>query len=176
MAVLPVSLSVAFLLGALGTACGYRPLHEARGPREALAVVSVRGAASVDAALRAEVERGARAVLSRAGALRGGDGLPRLVVEIVESDISGAGLARHESVPIARAMRARISGRAYIEAEPGGWVEGDTGIVSTEEVVAVESRALVESWREEAALRAAARRLGEELAKRALGEPLTPSR
>lgn len=166
-AALPASFGLVFLLGVLGMACGYRPLYGARAPL-GLSVVSV-SRASTDAALEAEVERGARAVLARAGALR--DGFPRLVVEIVESEISEAGLARHESGPVARAMRARLSGRGFIERDPSGLVEWDTGLLRTEEILAVESRALVEAWREEAALRAAARRLGEELAKRALGEP-----
>lgn len=166
----PALRGVVLLLGLLAMGCGYRAVHGATpaGKLSAFAIVTTE---STDAALSAELEAGARGVLGRAGALRGGAGWPRLVIELVSSELSETGVARLGNEPMARAMRARVVGRAFVEASASGPWERETGLVSIEENLAVESRALVESFREEAALRAASRRLGEELARRILGEP-----
>lgn len=157
------------LLGATG--CGYRPLH-ASTMAEPLAVTGAPAPfahASVEVAIRA----GARAELSRAGVLRAGDGVPRLVVELLRIEDAPAGLARHGSSPNARATRLRLVARAWIERSPGS-VDRETGEVVIETMVAAEGRALAESWREHHAVRAAARRLGEELARRILELPGLP--
>lgn len=165
-------LVLSLALSLLGSAaCGYRPLHATMA--EPLAVAGAR-APFADASIETELLAGARAELSRAGVLRAGQDHPRLVVEALRLEDEPAGLARHGSGPSARAIRLRLAARAWIERHPGS-TEGETGEVVVETFVAAEDRALAESWREQHAVRAAARRLGEELARRILGLPARPA-
>jgi len=158
-----VLLAVALLAS---TGCGYRPLY-ASTTSEPLAVTGVR-APFADASIEMELRAGARSELARAGRLRSGDDWPRLVVEAIRVEEATDALARHGSEPSARASRIRLVARAWIERDPDS-IEGDTGEVVAESTVAVEERAMAASWRETLASRAAARKLGEELARRVLG-------
>ena len=77
-------------------------------------------------------------------------------------------------MPLARGTRVGAVARAWIERTAEGAKERDTGDLRALEVIAVESDARVEALREDDASRAAARRLGERLARRLLGEPDVP--
>jgi hypothetical protein len=163
----------AFLISAaLLCSCGYRPLYGGEAP-ERFAVV---GAAPLvaDASVVAEVEAGVRAGLSRAGALRSGEGYPRVVVEVLRIDGSSAGIADVAGSPLARGTELGVVARAWIERERAGEPMRDTGDVRTLEVSSAASDARLESLRQADALRAAGRRLGERLARRILGEPDAP--
>lgn len=151
-----------------GVGCGYRSLHDATSV-EPLTVTGVQ-APFADASVEAELRAGARAELARAGLLRPGGDHPRLVLEAVRLEDEPAALARLGSDPGARALRVRLVARAWVEAEPGA-IERDTGSVALETTVAVEGRAVAQSWRETHAVKATARRLGALLVQRVLGIP-----
>jgi hypothetical protein len=154
-------------------ACGYRPLHGAVPEGERLAVAAA-PAVDVDAAVLAEVEAGVRSALSRAGALRGGGGWPRVVVEVLRVDASGEGIALSAGAPRARATRAAVVARAWVERAPGAPRERDTGDLRASDVSAVAESAAAELLADASARAAVARRLGERLGRRVAGEPDAP--
>ncbi len=180
---------VVALLGAGG--CGYRPLYATGCENERFAVVGASPLVA-DAAVVAEVQAGARAELARAGALRGGGGYPRVVIEVLRVDAASEGISavpggsRGTTVgslpivpggpasPLARGTRVGVLARGWIERGPGGAKERDTGDVRTADVMQVEGDARLEALRLDDASRAAARRLGGRLARRLLGEPEAP--
>jgi hypothetical protein len=181
------SLAVA---GALLAACGYRPLYAGAQGEERLAVTGVTPLVA-DASVVAEVEAGVRAGLARAALLRGGGGYPRVVVEVLRIDTQSEGIAavpggvRPEvggaSVdaagplrPLARGTRVGVLARAWLERSQGGPKERQTGDLRAVDVMQVEADARVEALRLDDTSRAAARRLGERLARRVLGEPDAP--
>lgn len=151
----------------LVSACGYRSRY-AGAANERLAVEGRTRIA--DATVLAEAEAGARGELARAGVLRGGHGWPRLVVEIVRTDHESAGVASRGDAPVARGTRISIIGRAFIEREQGSTLERASLELRIDEFITVNPRAPGESSRRDDALRAAARRLGEQLARGILGE------
>jgi hypothetical protein len=174
-------------------ACGYRPLYGgAAGEGEAR--FSVVGASPLvaDTAVVAEVEAGIRVGLARAGALRSSGGYPRVVVEVLRMDETSEGIAAVPGgaspptvggpalspgaplAPLARGTRVGILARAWIERGADGARERETGDMRTTDVRAAELDARLEALRQDDAARAAARRLGERLARRILGEPETP--
>jgi hypothetical protein len=76
--------------------------------------------------------------------------------------------------PIARGTRIGVLARAWVERTDGGPKERQTGDLRAVEVMSVESDARLEALRLDDASRAAARRLGERLARRVMGEPEAP--
>lgn len=153
-------------------ACGYRPLYGGAA-RESFSVVGASPLVA-DASVVAEVEAGVRSGLSRAGALRAGEGYPRVVVEVLRIDGASAGIADVGGVPLARGTELGVVARAHVERGPDAPPSRDTGDVRTLELASVAPDARLESLREADALRAAARRLGERLARRILSEPDAP--
>jgi hypothetical protein len=73
------------LLGLSASACGYRALYAGDQGTDAFAVVGIAPLVA-DASVVAEVEAGVRAGLARAALLRGGQGYPRIVVEVLRLD------------------------------------------------------------------------------------------
>ncbi len=150
--------------------CGYHLAHGAYGAADPMGPFTVIAgpAQAPEAAASSELEAGARAELSRAGAL-GGSG-SSLEVTVLRVDESAEGIGRGAGAPIAGAVRVTVVGRGRV-LDGSRAARRDTGDVGASEVV---SRPLdAASWimvREEAS-RAAARRLGETLARRALGLP-----
>jgi hypothetical protein len=67
-----------------------------------------------------------------------------------------------------------IVARAWLERTAGAPKERETGDLRAVDVMQVESDARLETLRMDDASRAAARRLGERLARRVLGEPDAP--
>jgi len=172
-------------------ACGYRPLYGGAQGDERFAVTGVSPLVA-DASVVAEVEAGVRAGLARAALLRAGGGYPRVVVEVLRIDTQSEGIAavpggvRPPEVggvivggsgplaPLARATRIGVMARAWLERADGAPKERQTGDLRTVDVLQVESDARLEALRLDDASRAAARRLGERLARRVLGEPEAP--
>jgi hypothetical protein len=183
-------------IAACVAACGYHPLYAGAQGEERLAVVGISPLVA-DASVVAEVEAGLRAGLARAGLLRGGSAYPRVVVEVLRIDTQSEGIAALPGgvlpppivgvpaggappagaaplAPLARATRFGIVARAWLERSEGGPRERESGDLRTVEVAQVESDARLEALRQDDASRAAARRLGERLARRVLGEPEAP--
>lgn len=175
-----VRAALVLLVPAVAGACGYRPLYGGEGV-ERLGVASASPLVA-DTAVVAAVEAGVRAGLARAGGLKEGSGYPRAVVEVLRIDAASEGIAvagglgalPGSSGPLARGTRIGVLGRAWVERTPDGPRERDTGDVRAVEVMAVEGDARLEALRRDDASRAAARRLGERLARRLLGEPDAP--
>jgi hypothetical protein len=189
-----VVVAVAIALGG----CGYRPLYGsasspgAQGQGEERFSVTGISPLVADASVVAEVEAGVRAGLARAALLRGGGGYPRIVVEVLRFDTQSEGIAavpggvRTDEIggvpvgapapllPLARGTRVGIVARAWLERTPGAPKERETGDLRAVDVMQVESDARLETLRMDDASRAAARRLGERLARRVLGEPDAP--
>jgi hypothetical protein len=181
----------AFSLLALSAlaACGYRPLYGGEQSEERFAVIGVAPLVA-DASVVAEVEAGVRAGLARAAVLRTGGGYPRVVVEVLRIDAQSEGVAAVPggvrtpstggapgmlpTMPLARGTRIGVLARAWVERAEGGPQERQTGDLRTVDVMQVEADARLEALRLDDASRAAARRLGERLARRVLGEPEAP--
>jgi hypothetical protein len=137
-----------------------------------------------DAVATDEVLSGIRETLAKEGALAGGDGYPRLEVEVLRADEASEGIAA-PSVALgsaagggarARATEVGLVARAYILFEPGAAEERDTGDVRAMDLVGTDIALGVPDPRADAmhhtdALRLVAHRLGERLALRVLGNP-----
>jgi hypothetical protein len=178
-------------VAASSVACGYRPLYSGAQGDERLAVIGVTPLVA-DASVVAEVEAGVRAGLARAALLRAGGAYPRVVVEVLRMDAQSEGIAavpggvRPPEVggvpvgaagplrPLARGTRVAVVARAWLERSEGGQKERQTGDLRAADVMQVEIDARLEALRLDDASRAAARRLGERLARRVLGEPEAP--
>ena len=155
-----------FLLG-----CGYRPAYAGPEPAEKLSVVPgptrIPQADALGAALG-----GARAELSRAGALRAGSGYPRMVVELVRVDEKSAGIAvSGGGVPLARGSTVAVTGRAWVEDAKGAEPSRDTGDLRRIEQYASDADSRGDSLRYDQAVRAAADELGHALGRLVLGLP-----
>jgi hypothetical protein len=131
-----------------------------------------------DAVASDEVTSGMRDELAREGALDGGEGWPRAEVEVLRADEASEGIAVRGGAPAARATEASIVGRAWITFSPGASPELDTGDMRSAVVAAIDesSGALdprASGFHHADALRAAARRLGQKLARKLMGHPAT---
>lgn len=155
--------------------CGYAPAYGGQNARVSLSVVpappKVSDPGAIDAALS-----GARAELSRAGALRAGGGYPRMVVELLRIDELASGIAAAAqpgggALPLARGESVGVVGRAWVLSAPGAEPTRDTGDVRRVEHAAGEADPRVDSLAHDSSVRAAAGELGRALARRVLGEP-----
>jgi hypothetical protein len=171
----PVKLGLLGLLvltGAPLLGCGYHTAFGASGPSYRLTVASAPLGIPHPEVLQA-VLSGVRAELGKDGALESGAGYPRLVVELLRVDEVAAGIAATStargSLPLGRASAIGVSGRGWIEEKPGNGPVRDTGDVRTVETVAQDEDALSGSLAFGQAARAAGRRTGESIARRALG-------
>jgi hypothetical protein len=171
--------------------CGYRPLYAGDRASERFSVVAAQ-ALVADASVVSEVHAGVRSGLARGGALRGGNDYPRVVVEVLRIDAASEGVqavpggTRGATVgglpiapggplaPLARGTRIGVLARAWVERTPGGAHERETGDLRAVDVMQTEADARLEAFRLDDASRAVARRLGERLARRVLGEPDAP--
>jgi hypothetical protein len=154
--------------------CGYRPVYGGDAPPR-LHVKLVRTLIP-DAVASDEVTAGLRETLARAGALEGGDGYPRVEVEVLRADEASEGIAAGSHGPVARATDVGITARAWIVRAAGATPESDTGDLRAEETLAVDENAgapdpRASEFHQADALRAAARRLGRRLAHKVTGEP-----
>jgi hypothetical protein len=157
--------------------CGYHSVYAA-GPQGKLHVVLVQSLAP-DAVAADEVVSGAREELARAGALEGGDGYPRMEIEVLRADESSEGIQAGASGPVARGTGVAVVARAWVVPAPGEAAAhaSETGDMRAEESITVDQTALgaddprAAVFHRADARRAAARRLGRKLAARVLGQP-----
>jgi hypothetical protein len=152
------------------SACGYQPVHEARGDER----LSVRLATSMvpDAAVTDEVLVGVREELAKNGALASSsDAYPRCEIEVLRADEASEGISAVDGQPSARATRVGVVTRAWVIRAKDGRRERDTGDVRTMETVAVTGDAAAATFRHSDALKAAGRRAGRRLASRLMGLP-----
>jgi hypothetical protein len=187
---LAVALALALAVVAPQPACGYQAVYAQ--PAARLHVKLVRTLIP-DVVAADEVTAGLREELARRGALQGGDGYPRVEIEVLEADETSEGIAeapgpagstgsepgsgpRRPTRPGARATDVAIAARAWVIIAPGAAPESDTGDVRAEETIGVDMAAdgpdpRAAGFHEADALRAAARRLGRRLAYKVTGEP-----
>jgi hypothetical protein len=156
--------------------CGYSPAYPAREASERYRITAAPPKVARPDAVQ-EVLAGARAELSRTGALAMGRGYPRVVVEVLRVDEKAAGIvagtvpATGEQGPVARGSAVAVLGRAWVERHPGAGPSLDTGDMRRVEYYASAQDPAIEALRHDAAVRAAARQLGRALARRVLGAP-----
>lgn len=161
---------VVVALVALGAACGYQPVHEARGDEKLSVVLATSNVP--DAAVSDEVVVGVREELAKNGALASSsDAYPRCEIEVLRADEASEGIAAVDGQPAARATRVGIVARAWIVRRKDGPRERDTGDVRALETVAVAGDARTATFRHADALKAAGRRAGKRLASRVMGLP-----
>ncbi len=169
----------------LPAGCGYHLVHAAADPLGPFAVASGPIHAP-EAAVAAAAEEGARAELSRAGQLAGRGAPAEIVVEVLRVEEASAGVAlvtmgasppnprsglSSPDLPLARGVRVTVTGRAKVVPAGGSAAERETDEVQASEVAAAAaSVGAGVATRDEAGQRAA-RRLGEMLVRRLLGEP-----
>ena len=170
--------ALAALLVLLATSgCGYHLVHDPHGPHDPAGPFTITSgpAHTPDAALAAAAEEGARAELSRAGELApaaGGAALAEIEIELVRVEETSEGVAlASPDLPLARATRVTVIGRARVHRATAAAPERDTGEVRASEAVArIASAGQALIARDEGG-RTAARRLGEILVRRLLGFP-----
>jgi hypothetical protein len=157
--------------------CGYAPVLASGGGGH-MHVKLVRSLVA-DAVAADEVAQGAREELARYGALEGGEGYPRVEIEVLRAAESSEGLVAGEAgalAPTARATSLSLVARGWVVEEPGGDPERDSGDLRSEAFVTVDEGVGVPDPRAGVfhaadALRAAARRLGATIGRRAMGMP-----
>lgn len=160
------------ILAVAATACGYRAANLSSA-RERVSVASAPFKSPHLEAVQAALA-GLRAGLSEAGALEPGDGFPQVVVEVLRVDELPAGIENSPvagAVPLARGSAVGVTGRAWYVTERGGTPAADTGDVRRVEYVAQGSGSMSSGNAYAEAVRGAARKVGEALARRILGEP-----
>lgn len=150
-------------------ACGYRAQYAGEAP-ERLHVVIVRSAVA-DAIAADEVASGVREELARQGALEAGQGWPRVEIEVLRADETSEGIAARAGAAVARGSDVALVARAWVARSEGAAPERDTGDLRAADVVANEPNARASGFRHADALRAAARRLGQSIARRIAGLP-----
>jgi hypothetical protein len=164
------------------SSCGY---HAVYGGEDAggLHVVLARSLVA-DAVASDEVVSAVREELAKEGALAAGEGYPRVEVEVLRADEASEGIAAPSAAlgagaggaPRARATEVGFVARAWVVRAANGERERDTGDVRAMDLVASEVTGGVANARADAfhhadALRAVARRVGQRLALRLLGNP-----
>jgi hypothetical protein len=138
--------------------------------------------AVADAVAPDEVASGVREELARAGALEGGESYPRIEIEVLRADETSEGIAAGSAGqgpraingtagPVARGTDVAVVARAWIARGPDAQPEADTGDMRAEETIATDQTARGSSFHHADAVRAAARRLGHQLATRIMGLP-----
>jgi hypothetical protein len=150
------------------SACGYQSVYAARPEHLHVKIVKV---AVADAVAPDEVASGVREELARAGALEGGESYPRVEIEVLRADETSEGIAAGAAGPVARGTDMAVVARAWIARGPDAQPEADTGDMRAEETIATDAAPGASTFHRADALRAAARRLGHELALRLMGLP-----
>ena len=179
--VLALAPALALALAATTAAgCGYHAVYGDR-PSFRLHVKLVRTLVP-DVVASDEVAAGVREELARSGVLEGGEGYPRVEIEVLRADEASEGIAAGSGPaprPVARSLDVGISARAWIVRAPDAAPESDTGDLRAEDTIAVDETGQAglhpdpraSAFHYADALRAAARRLGRRLAYKVTGEP-----
>jgi hypothetical protein len=153
------------------TACGYRPAYGTDAHSGYSVTASTFRTPSLDA-VEATLS-GVRAGLSQAGSLTPGDSFPTVVVELLRVDEVPVGLAATgsgEPSPLARGSAVGVVARAWVLREAGSLPIRDTGDMRRVEYVAQGAASAGAGFGYATAVRGAARKVGEALARRILGE------
>ena len=169
-------LGIACILHAIS--CGYGPVYSADSSQKlAVALVSAR---TSDAVASDEVVAGVRDTLAKEGALAPGESYPRVEVEVLREDETSEGIVGASTpsghVPVARGTEVGVVARAWIVRDAAKNHEADTGDMRSFDLVGAPqegSGLAAEALRHDDALRATARRLGQRLALRVLGHPVS---
>lgn len=149
--------------------CGYHSAYAGGPPRARLTVASAELTSPHVGALDAALA-GAREELSHHGALTAGSGYPRMVVELVRVDEVAVGIrAAPGPAPLASGSSVGVTARAWVQSSPGGDPEGGSGDVRRVVTVAQGAEPLAGRQAFEEATLAAARLVGQALARRVLG-------
>jgi hypothetical protein len=161
---------IAFIAALECSGCGYRPASEP-GASLRLSVTAAPMKTPHFEALQAALS-GVRAGLGAVGSLEAGKAFPRVVVEVLRVDelptgIQGSG--PELSTPLARGSAVGVVARAWIEEGPGKPPVSETGDIRRVEYVGQGSEPLASGYAYTSAVRSAARRVGEALARRILG-------
>lgn len=165
------SLPLVFCIAALSAlpACGYHAVHGGAA-RERLRPLL--GAVTIaDAVAAEEVLAGARETLAREGAL-GGAGDPQLVLDVTRIDESADSISAQGGVPSARALTVAVVGRGIVQDGAQGG-QRDTGDMRATVTRATPNGVRADAFAHDDAVRGAAHRLGQKIALRALGEPVS---
>ncbi|HEX4337708.1 MAG TPA: hypothetical protein VH062_17460 [Polyangiaceae bacterium] len=156
------------IVAASSYGCGYHSAVASVPSSERLAVAAAPFSVPY-AEAAAEALNGARAQLSRAGAL-GSAAFPRFVVEVVRVDELPAAIAAPGGqAPLGRGSDVGVTVHGWVEEREGGQKLRDTGDVRRVETVVQTADAMGSSLSVTDAIRAAARHAGEGAAARALG-------
>jgi hypothetical protein len=162
---------LAGLLACASPGCGYQLAHAPRDPLGPFAV-SIGPIHAPDAALAAEAEEGARAELARAGELGGRGATSEIELTLLRVDETSEGVAlASPNLPLARAVRVMVTGRARLHRAGSSASERDTGDVRVTDATARAPSTQASFVGRDEAGRAAARRLGALLVRRLLGFP-----
>jgi hypothetical protein len=184
------SLRAAALAAALAWGCGYHAVYG--GETERFRVVLVRSLIP-DAIASDEVVSGVREALARDGALAGGEGYPRIEVEVLRADEGSEGIAAPSAAlggsvsgtgpgsssaqgPRARGTEVGLVARACLVRANGGTCERDTGDMRAMDLAASDLTAgapdvASDAFHHRDVLRGVGKRLGDRLARHILGDP-----
>jgi hypothetical protein len=177
-----IGVAAVLVLSLSSLSCGYHAVYGGDAERFHVVLAS---SLVADAVASGEVVSGMREALAKEGALAGGDGYPRIQIEVLRADESSEGIAAPSEAgvgsganygPRARGTEVGLVARAYLVRAPGASEERDTGETRAMDLVASDVTQGTPDPRadllhHEDALRLVARRLGERLALRILGVP-----
>ncbi len=160
--------------------CGYGPVYAGGGAGQGRLHVKLVRSLVADAVASDEVAQGVREELARHGVLEGGEGYPRVELEVLRADESSEGLAAGAAgapAPAARGTAVALVARGWVVSQPGATAERDSGDLRAEDIIVVDEgpttgpdpRSSVFHYAD--AQRAAARRLGQKIARRVMGFP-----
>ena len=173
----PVKRFAVFLTAATLVACGYAPVYGGTRPEQRLTLRAAPQRTPHLVAVEGTVA-GARSELSRAGVLAAGKDYPCLVVEVVRVDELPSGIvaeppaaAASEAEPTARGSRVSVTARGWVLDGPSASPARDTGDIRRVEHYATALDARTEAQTFDSAVRAAAVRVGQAIARRVLGVP-----
>jgi hypothetical protein len=172
-----LSLAALATVFALCVSCGYAPVYPTGGS-DRLHVKLTRSLVA-DAVAADEVAQGAREELARQGALEGGEGYPRLEIEVLRADETSAGVAAAAGTVAglrARATAVALVARGRVVEQAGDDPVRDSGDVRAEAAIAVDetngaAAPVAGSFHFADALRSVARGVGSKIARRAMGLP-----
>ncbi len=169
---------VAHLFFAVLTGCGYQADYAQRAPERFSVVVTE--ARNADAIAADEVASGVRDELARRGALSSSN-FPRIEVQVLRQDERAESIARSAGgTPEARALTVGLVARGWIRMHRSDEPVRDTGDLRASDVRAVDRDGTgapslrADALHDEDARSAVARRLGERMARRILGDPVAP--
>ena len=161
--------------------CGYQADYAQRAPERFSVVVTE--ARSADAIAAGEVASGVRDELARRGALSSAS-YPRVEVQVLRQDERSESIARAAgpsgAVPEARSLTVGIVARGWVRMHAGVDPVRDTGDLRALDLRAVDrdpggaANLRADALHDEDARSAVARRLGERMARRILGDPVAP--